>query len=212
MKNPTYALGVLGCAAIAACASPGTVSSSGGEIASVVPANSRSIPAGTVIESTLDQPIGTKTSHVGDGFSATITNPVVAGNSRTVVPVGAKVFGHVTGLHTSKVPGEQSAIRLDFDSLSITGSTYPFDASVSNVKAKTDADRSGATRSAVTGGVVGAVLGAIVSGGELSKILAGGLLGAAAGTVISLGTGDSEAAIAAGTPMTLSTTKRVVFR
>jgi hypothetical protein len=56
------------------------------------------------------------------------------------------------------------------------------------------------------------VLGAVLSGGELNKILLGGALGAAAGTVISLGMGDTEAVLPAGTRMTLQTTQTVSLR
>ncbi|HTE47630.1 MAG TPA: hypothetical protein VK636_20475 [Gemmatimonadaceae bacterium] len=212
MKMLKYAVGCAAIAGIAACASPGTVSSSSGEIAPVVPANGRTIPAGTVVKASLNQPVGTRSSHVGDAFSATVSDAVVAGNGETVIPSGAVIHGHVTGLHTATIPTEQSAIRLNFDSLSVNGQNYPFAANVSNVSAKSSVDRPSATRGAVTGAAAGAVLGAIISGGELSKILTGGLLGAAAGTVISLGSGDGEASIAAGTPMTLSTTNTVALR
>jgi hypothetical protein len=56
------------------------------------------------------------------------------------------------------------------------------------------------------------VLGGILSGGDLDKILLGGALGAAAGTVISLGMGDVEGVLPAGTNLTLQTTRVVGLR
>ena len=56
------------------------------------------------------------------------------------------------------------------------------------------------------------MLGAIVSGGDLDKILLGGALGAAAGTVISLGMGDVEGVLPAGTTMQLQTTRTVALQ
>ncbi|HWH50188.1 MAG TPA: hypothetical protein VN651_01495 [Gemmatimonadaceae bacterium] len=203
---------VFSAAALAACASTANVASSSGEVGSVTPVNGATLPVGGSFQATLNQSIGTTSSHVGDQFTATVSSPLIASNGETVVPAGATVTGHVTGLHSGSVVGEQSVIRLDFDRLDMNGRSYPFDASVSNVQAKNQVNKNGATKGAVTGAAAGAVLGAIISGGELSKIITGGLLGAAAGTVISLGTGDVQAVIPAGTSMTLTSTTNVNLR
>jgi len=203
---------VLSAAALAACASTANVASSSGEVGSVTPVNAATLPIGGSFQATLNQSIGTTSSHVGDQFTATVSSPLIASNGETVVPAGATVTGHVTGLHSGSVVGEQSVIRLDFDRLDMNGRSYPFDASVSNVRAKNQVNKNGATKGAVTGAAAGAVLGAIISGGELSKIITGGLLGAAAGTVISLGMGDVQAVIPAGSSMTLTSTTNVNLR
>ncbi|MFI5230626.1 MAG: hypothetical protein ACHQWU_16255 [Gemmatimonadales bacterium] len=209
MKTITLALSA---AALAACASTANVASSSGEVGSVTPVNARTLPAGASFQATLNQAIGTRSSHVGDQFTATVSSPLVASDGETVVPAGATVTGHVTGLHAGSVVGDQSVIRLDFDRLDFNGRSFPFDASVANVRVKNAVNNSGATKGAVTGAAAGAVLGAIVSGGALSKIITGGLLGAAAGTVISLGTGDMEAVIPDGSSMTLTSTTNVNLR
>jgi hypothetical protein len=203
---------VFSAAALAACASTANVASSSGEVGTVTPINAATLPVGAAFQATLNQSIGTTSSHIGDQFTATVSSPLIASNGETVVPAGATVTGHVTGLHSGSVVGEQSVIRLDFDRLDMNGRSYPFDASVSNVKATNQVNKNGATKGAVTGAAAGAVLGAIVSGGELSKIITGGLLGAAAGTVISLGTGDVQAVIPAGSSMTLTSTTNVNLR
>jgi hypothetical protein len=145
-------------------------------------------------------------------FTATVSNAVVAQTGEQMIPVGARVFGHVTDVHSGNAIGQQSYIRLAFDSLTFRGREYPIDATVSNVNVRNDVNKSGATRGAVTGAAAGAVLGAIISGGDLGKIVTGGLLGAAAGTVISLGTGDVESVIPAGSSMTLTTSSPIVLR
>jgi hypothetical protein len=203
---------VFSAAALAACASTANVASSSGEVGSVTPVNAATLPIGGSFQATLNQSIGTTSSHVGDQFTATVSSPLIASDGETVVPSGATVTGHVTGLHSGSVVGEQSVIRLDFDRLDMNGRSYPFDASVSNVRATNQVNKNGATKGAVTGAAAGAVLGAIISGGELSKIITGGLLGAAAGTVISLGTGDVQAVIPAGSSMTLTSTTNVNLR
>jgi hypothetical protein len=55
------------------------------------------------------------------------------------------------------------------------------------------------------------VLGAVIGGGDVSKILGGAAIGAAAGTVISLGMGEVDAVLPAGSKMTLQTTQQVTL-
>ena len=206
---------MIGAAAVlSACAQNAQVQSSG-EVAPASPANRNYLPAGTTMSVRLNESLGTVSSKEGDRFTGTLIDPVVATNGATAVPAGALVYGHVTGLHSATLPTEQSVIRLDFDSLSFNGRTYPFDASISNVTVKNEATNpttSSTVKGAVTGAAAGAVLGAIVSGGDLSKIISGGLLGAAAGTVISLGTGGTQSVIPAGSTMTVRSTQNVQLR
>jgi hypothetical protein len=161
---------------------------------------------------TLDQAIGTKNSRVGQEFSATVRNDLYAQNGRLVVPAGAKVYGHVTGLQDSRSPTEPAAIRLDFDRLVFNGRTYSFDADITATDLATTRDRGISGRDVATGAAAGAVLGAIIGKGDISKILGGAAIGAAAGTVISLGTGTTEATLPAGTRMDVRTTQSVALR
>lgn len=199
----------------AACTQPARIeTTSSGEVVSSTPASANSLPAGTTMSARLDQSLGTKSNKVGDQFTATTTEAVVAQNGQTVVPAGAKVYGHVTGLHSPTVTGEQAVIRLDFDSLDVSGRRYPFKASINSVavEGKTTGSASATVKSAAVGAAAGAALGAVLSGGELDKVVAGGLLGAAAGTVISLGRGDVESVLPAGSTLTVQATETVALR
>lgn len=202
-------------ALLAAACARGTQVQAAGDVAPMTPPNSRYLPAGTTMTARLNQSIGTAMSHDGDRFTLTVVDPVIAQDGSVAVPAGATVTGHVSGIHTAKLPGEQSVIRLTFDELNVNGRRYPFTGSVENVVVQnqsTNASSSSTARSAATGAAAGAVLGAIVGGLELSKILEGGLLGAAAGSVISLGTGSTEAVIPAGSTMTVRATQPVQLR
>jgi hypothetical protein len=187
---------------------------SGGDVAiSPTPANSSVLPTGSALDVTLDKEIGTKSSRVGDEFSTTVASPVLAQNGETVVPAGAKIYGKVTGLTTSNHVGEAAAIRIDFERLVMNGLSYPFNATVSATNLETHGDsRSETLKKAGIGAAAGAVLGAVLSGGDLQKILVGGALGAAAGTAISLGVSDTEAVLPAGTTLKLQSTQAVSVR
>jgi hypothetical protein len=212
--NRHLALVIGGLIATAGCANKAQVQA--GELAPVTPLNSSRLPAGTVINTRLNQTVGTSSSREGESFSATVVDPVIAENGSTVIPEGAILSGRITGLHSAREPGDQSVIRLNFDRLAMRGRDYPFDGAISSVNVQnrvTGESAHSIVRPAVTGAAAGAVLGAIISGGELSKIITGGLIGAAAGTVISLGTGvGSEAVIPAGSLMQVQATQSVRLR
>lgn len=206
--------GVLAGLMLVACARQTRVESTGDVDLGTTAVDARSLPSGTVLQARLDNEIGTKVSKVGDTFSATVENDVVAQNGQVVVPSGARIYGKVTGLDNSDHVGEPAAIKVDFERLNMRGASYPFEGKVTATQLETrGADtRNETLKKAGIGAAAGAVLGGILSGGDLDKIILGGALGAAAGTVISLGTGEVEAVLPAGTRMTLQTTRTVALR
>lgn len=195
-----------------ACARTSTVESTG-EVVPTTAVNASSLPTGSVVTVTLDQAVGTNTSKVGDTFSATVVDAIVASNGQTVVPAGTKVYGKVTGLQESNNVGQKAAIRLDFERINVNGVERPFEANITatNLQTERQETRDETLKKAGIGAAAGAVLGAVIGGGDLSKILGGAAIGAAAGTVISLGGGDVEAVLPAGSKMTLQTTQQVVL-
>ncbi|HEX6967019.1 MAG TPA: hypothetical protein VF166_14600 [Gemmatimonadaceae bacterium] len=197
--------------AAGACSRPAQVTS-GGEVAPEAPTNANMVPVGTTLQAKLNTTLGTQQSRVGDQFTATVTQPVVAQNGATVIPEGAIVHGEITGLHASQNVGDQAAIKLNFDSLEINGQNYPFNAKVTATNLKTQGQSKNETlKNAGVGAVAGAALGAILGGGNLSKVALGGVLGAAAGTAISLGMGDVQAVLPAGSELTLQSTQEVAL-
>ena len=200
-------------ASLGACSRATTVESSGGEVATPTPVSANSLPTGSVLTVSLDQQVGTKTSKVGDTFSATVADAIVASNGQTVVPAGAKVYGKVTGLQDSNNAGQKAAIRLDFERININGVERPFEANITTTQLKTEGEdsKNETLKKAGIGAAAGAVLGAVLGGGDVSKILGGAAIGAAAGTVISLGTGEVDAVLPAGSKMTLQTTQQVTL-
>jgi len=50
---------------------------------------------GTEIRAMLDTPLSTKTSHVGDRFTATVAQPVRGTNGAVAIPAGSKIHGEV---------------------------------------------------------------------------------------------------------------------
>lgn len=199
--------------AVAACARQGAIASDS-RVNAVSPANASALPVGTSLDVTLDDEIGTKVSHVGETFTATVIRPVVATNGDIAVPTGSKVHGTVVGVDNSDYVGEPAAIKVDFTRLVVNGGGHSLGARVAETEVRTRGgdSRTETLRRAGVGAAAGAVIGAVLSGGEIRDILKGGAIGAAAGTVISLGTGSVEAVLPAGTRMQLETTRTVSLR
>lgn len=187
---------------------------SGGEVAPVtpvVPATSSVLSAGATMEVQLNQQLSTEANKVGDTFTASVVSNLMASNGEVVVPAGAVVRGRVSALDDSDNPTDRALIQLQFDRLSFSGRNYDFRANITNVATEQRRERS-VGRDAAAGAAAGAVLGAIISGGDLDDIIKGGAIGAAAGTVISLGVGDVEHVLPAGTRMTIQATQSVNLR
>ena len=208
-----------GAALLGGCASlnhRSTTVESGGTVvtdATVTPSNNRTIPAGARLTTTLDQSLGTKISKAGDAFTATVSSTLYASDGSVVVPAGAKIEGRVTALDDSDNPAEPALIRLNFERITMNGTSYPFAAAIVQSSPTQTEDKSNAekTKQIVIGGAVGAALGGILSGGDLKKIVIGGALGAAAGSVISLGN-DVNATLPAGSSMTVQATQATTIR
>ena len=203
--------------ALSACASSPRVETASGEIstpAAAAPVNARTLPAGVTMNLALDQQLGTNTSHTGDTFSATLVDPVVAQNGRLTVPSGAQVWGHVSGVTRASNATETAALVLDFDSLTFNGRRYPFSANITatNLQKQGGASTSETVKSGAIGAAAGAVLGAILSGGDRDKILLGAGVGAVAGTAISLGRSGENGVLPSGSRLSVQTTQDIALR
>jgi hypothetical protein len=202
------ALLVVVAAALGACART-SVQSASGTLYPVSPVTARMLPAGSELRVRTNNKISGKDNHIGDGFTATVTDNLIADNGEIAVPEGAVISGHITALRDAPHAGDPSVIKVAFDRIETNGRSRAFDASVTNVEAPSVSNET--LKKAGIGAAAGAVLGAIITGGEFGGIATGGAIGAAAGTVISLGM-DREPVLPEGTRMTLRTSRDVMLR
>jgi hypothetical protein len=166
------------------------------------------VPAGTMLTVTLTTELSTRDSRVGDIFTATVKDALVAENGDVVVPSGSVITGLVTGVGKS---GEQAAIRLNFTRINIKGTSHPFTAQITSTR-EPERETHDVARATVVGAVAGVVLGTIIGDGGLRDALIGGALGAGAGTIVSLGMGGTDSELEEGTKLTLQTKDRVDLR
>lgn len=200
---------------VAGCASRQVEMESGGEVVSPVKStNSNVLASGAIMEVQLNRSLSTEGNKVGDTFTASVVSNVTTTSGAVVVPAGSVVTGRISALDDSDHPADQALIQLQFDKLTVNGRDYHFTANVTNVADVKQTTKGSTTvaKSAATGAAVGAAIGAIIKGRDLEAILKGGAIGAAVGTVISLGVGDVEHVIPAGTRMTIQATHSVTLR
>ena len=154
------------------------------------------IPGGAALHVRLDETLDTRRNHAGDGFSATLSQPVLV-DGQVAVPAGTRFSGHVTAAGASGRMKGRASIGLTLDSFRLEGREY-------RVKT-TSVDRVSAAhkkRNALLiggGAGLGAAIGAIAGGGKGALIGAGA--GAGAGTVGAAATGKMEVGIPAETAL-----------
>ena len=170
------------------------------------------VPSGTPLEVELRETLSTRETREGAVFSATLEQPVLTASAGVVLPRGAIVTGRVTGLDRSDRIGDQAAIRLDFDRIAFHGRSYPLSAVVTEARVEMMRDDGrDVVEKAAIGAAAGAALGAVL-GRDLKGAVTGAIIGAGAGTIISLGTGEVDAALPAGTDLMIRTTRPIRLR
>ena len=165
----------------------------------------RSAPAGSSFSVRLDQTLSTRGATVGQTFTATLTEPLVAADGSTVIPAGATVNGRVTDVQASGRAGQKARIAVAFTSISYEGETYPIDGTVTTAPAVrlVTRDSNGEKAAKVAGGAaIGGVVGRVLGKSTRSTII-GAAVGAAAGTAVVMGTSDVDAVISSGSTATI---------
>ncbi|MCI0487502.1 MAG: peptidoglycan-binding protein [Blastocatellia bacterium] len=166
------------------------------------------VPADTIISMRMNSDLNSKTSRVGDIFTATVAVPVYV-NGQTVIPAGAIVEGRVTQVTPARRMSRSGSIAIDFDTLvfpngsrvGLVGSLTsddPYAQQQVDDEGKVSGDKD--DRKAVFiggGGILGAIIGGMAGGGKGAAI--GGVAGAGAGVAAVLLSKGEEAEVAPGT-------------
>jgi len=179
--------------------------SSGASTSSAPPAEARAarpapkpivIPAGTVLDVTVDQTISSKTANNGDRFDASLARSVtVDGNE--VVPRGTKVSGVVTDAKSAGRFKGHAELGLALDSINVNGKDYQL-----QTTSVAEASKGRGKRTAVGAGggaAFGAIVGALAGGGKGAAI--GALAGGGAGSAGAAFTGKRDIVIPAETTL-----------
>ena len=145
------------------------------------------VPANTVITVRLGEAVGSKISHTGDNFSATVSNPVDV-DGRTVIPAGAAASGTVAEAAPLGRFKGGAVLRVTLESVTVGGHTYPIQTTSIT---QTEKGKGKRTATMIGGGAgLGALIGGLAGGGKGAAI--GAAAGAGAGTAGTAFTGNKE--------------------
>lgn len=167
------------------------------------------VAGGQILRARINNTLNSKTSRVGDTFTATVTEPVYSDSGVMVIPSGSTLTGRVSSVQAAQNGGKSGSIDLYFNSLKtpngtrrvINGSLTDLDAK--NAKSDSEGTASGGRmnhRKLIFiggGGAGGAVLGGAIGGGKGALI--GGLLGAGGGFLGDRLTKGANAEVRSGT-------------
>jgi hypothetical protein len=145
------------------------------------------VPAGQHIVVRLGQAVGSKISSPGQGFTATVAQPIEV-DGKVLIPSGAEASGTVAeAVPLGRFKGG-ARLRLTLDSVRVGGNTYKIETATITESKKGKGKR---TAVAVGGGTgLGAVIGGLAGGGKGAAI--GALAGAGAGTAGAAFTGNKD--------------------
>ena len=170
---------------------------------------SLTIPEDTVIAVQMNATLTSRTAHVGDKFTATVTVPVYV-DGATVIPAGSIIEGRITQVTPAKRMSRSGSIAVDFDDVVLPdGSAIRLVGVLTSDDSRTrrridDEGRvsaDGDSKKVVFiggGGALGAILGGIAGGGKGAAL--GGIFGAGAGVASVLLSKGEEAVVPSGTP------------
>ena len=183
-----------------------TPSASGAEAeeAPAEPASARVVAEGMTLAFTVDQTISTDKQKVGDLFTATLAEAVVAADGADILTAGTQGRWVVTE-STEKNAEGQAVIAVALEAVEVGGVWYPASATVTDISLKTDTPDSGKETAAKIG--IGAAAGALagkILGGSTEATLKGAGAGAAIGTAVALATRGGSAQIPQGSRITVT--------
>jgi hypothetical protein len=166
------------------------------------------IAVDTVISLRMNTYLSSKTAHVGDKFTATVSVPVYM-DGKEVIPAGATIEGRVTQVTPAKRMNKSGMIAIDFDSITLpnglntqivgilTSDDPETQKQIDDENQVSGGKGKDATVFVGGSGVLGAILGGVSGGGKGAAV--GGAVGAGIGLGAVLLSKGEEATVPTGT-------------
>jgi hypothetical protein len=181
---------------------PSTSTTASGNTVTRNPSGSASrtgtIAAGSTLNLASSSKVCTNTNHVGDHFTATVTN-AVTGSNGAVIPAGATANVEVTDLKRSENANDNVVMGFRVTSVSFGGHTYPVSATTTSadVSKVRNQPKSKDIQKVVGGAAIGAIAGQILGKSTKATVI-GAAAGGAAGAGAAAATANYEGCVNSG--------------
>jgi hypothetical protein len=144
-------------------------------------ADSRTIPAGTVLEVRNNEPISSQTASAGQTFSGVVVRDVFDSSGRLAIPRGSDAILVVRASNDQGRVEGRSELAIDVGSVTVEGRRYRMETTDVVERGRAGLGANKRTGEFVGGGAaLGGIIGALAGGGKGAAI--GALAGAGAGT------------------------------
>lgn len=145
---------------------------------------SRTVPAGTHMDLTMNSELSSRKNKPGDTFTAKVASPIRDANGATIIDEGATVNGNIVAVKPAPNRRTPGTLTIALSTVEMNGKTFPIRATIDSVQREYRKQDVNARDAAKVG--VGAAAGAVV-GQVLSKNTKGTVIGAVVGGIAGAG-------------------------
>ncbi len=157
------------------------------------------LTGGTVVATTMDREITSKTDKPGATVTGTVASDVTDATGRVVIPAGSRVTLTITEIHESENKGDKTGkLTLTPTAVVIAGESHALDGSAVALE-RTLRDRktnAGDVAKVGAGAGIGAIAGRVIGGSTKGAVI-GGIIGGAVGTQRAIETQDRDVVVPA---------------
>jgi len=179
-----------------------------GAVAQEPASESMTIPAGTILMTSLETRLNTGTNHTGDRFVATTIEPVVV-DGKTVIAAGGLMNGVLSNVQDSGRIKGRAQMTLTFQEI-VDSAGKAHAIATQPIALQADSGTGGDAVKIAAGGIIGAVIGGVA--GDAKDAAIGSAVGAGAGTVLVLATKGDEIELDPGQKLSVQVTSPASIR